>query len=186
MKKLTIILVLSFFSAGFALQQHAATQIVVPKSVYGNGGDVLSNSEYRMVGTLGQPFIGITQNPSNVNSVGFWYLATLTVITDVDETSSSVPGEFRLQQNYPNPFNPTTTITYNVREPSHVTLRIYNVAGQLVKTLVDDVVSPSPGGLHNVIWYGDTNTGEAAASGVYFYKLVTPGFTKTRKMVLLK
>jgi len=102
-------------------------------------------------------------------------------------TGVKVAAKNELRANYPNPFNPTTTITYNVRQTGHVTLRVYNVAGQLVKTLVDDVRAPAAGGgLHNVIWYGETNTGEPAASGVYFYKIVAQGFTQTKKMVLLK
>ncbi|MCH8275598.1 MAG: GNAT family N-acetyltransferase [Armatimonadetes bacterium] len=97
-----------------------------------------------------------------------------------------VVGRNVLMVNYPNPFNPTTTIRYNVRERGHVTLSVYNVAGQRVRTLVDDVRDPVQGGLHTVVWHGDSEAGQEVASGVYFYKLVTPGFTKTRKMVLLK
>ncbi len=97
-----------------------------------------------------------------------------------------VVGRNVLEVNYPNPFNPTTTIRYNVRERGHVTLSVYNVAGQRVRTLVDDVRDPVQGGLHTVVWHGDSEAGQEVASGVYFYKLVTPGFTKTRKMVLLK
>jgi len=91
-----------------------------------------------------------------------------------------------LEANYPNPFNPTTTIRFNIEQRGHVMLSVYNVAGQLVRTLVDDVREPAQGGLHSVVWYGESQAGEEVASGVYFYKLVTPGFTKTRKMVLLK
>jgi flagellar hook assembly protein FlgD len=65
-----------------------------------------------------------------------------------------------------------------------VTLRVYNVAGQLVRTLVDE--AQEPGRVRLVRWDGDNNTGEAISSGVYFYKLTTESFTKTRKMVLLK
>ncbi|MCZ6766702.1 MAG: T9SS type A sorting domain-containing protein, partial [bacterium] len=97
-----------------------------------------------------------------------------------------VVGRNVLKANYPNPFNPTTTIRYNMRERGHVTLSVYNVAGQLVRTLVDDVREPMQDGLHTVVWHGDSEAGQEVASGVYFYKLVTPGFTKTRKMVLLK
>ena len=90
-----------------------------------------------------------------------------------------------LANNYPNPFNPTTTIHYGVREQGHVTLRIYNVAGQLVRTLVDDVRMPLAGG-YTARWDGRSRAGQPVASGVYFYKLSTRSFAKTKKMVLLK
>ena len=85
----------------------------------------------------------------------------------------------------PNPFNPETTIRYGVRTRGHVTLKIYNVAGQLVRTLVDDIKSPRPGGFE-VTWDGRSDRGESAATGVYFYKLVAPEFAQTKKVVLLK
>jgi hypothetical protein len=90
-----------------------------------------------------------------------------------------------LAQNYPNPFNPPTTIKYSIKERAHITLKIYNVAGQLVKTLVDEVQNPRISG-YTILWNGKNNAGQQISSGVYFYRLVTKDFTKTRKMVLLK
>jgi len=89
-----------------------------------------------------------------------------------------------LDQNVPNPFNPTTTIRYQVKESGPVSLRIYNVAGQLVKTLVDG--HRNAGHLHEATWNGHNDGGQPVASGVYFYKLVAKGFTQTKKMVILK
>ncbi|MFQ5510959.1 MAG: T9SS type A sorting domain-containing protein [Candidatus Krumholzibacteriia bacterium] len=91
----------------------------------------------------------------------------------------------RLAQNYPNPFNPATTIRYSIREPGHVRLRVYNVAGQLVRTLANELQTPVAGGFA-VTWDGRNEAGSPVSSGIYFYKLVAPGFTRTRKMVLLK
>ncbi len=90
-----------------------------------------------------------------------------------------------LAQNYPNPFNPTTTIKYSIKERAHVTLKIYNVAGQLVKTLVNEEQNPRADGFA-VRWNGRSNEGNPVSSGVYFYKLVAKNFTQTKKMVLLK
>jgi hypothetical protein len=89
-----------------------------------------------------------------------------------------------LEQNYPNPFNPTTTIKYQIKETGYVSLRVYNVAGQLVRTLVDEQVKA--GVVNNVQWHGLNDAGQQVSSGVYFYKLVTTNFTQTKKMVLLK
>ncbi|UCG51501.1 MAG: T9SS type A sorting domain-containing protein [Candidatus Latescibacterota bacterium] len=90
-----------------------------------------------------------------------------------------------LDNNYPNPFNPVTTIRYGIEERGHVTLKIYNVAGQLVKTLVDEEQTPRADGFKPT-WDGTNNTGEPVSSGVYFYRLTTKGFSQTKKMVLLK
>ena len=102
-----------------------------------------------------------------------------------DPVAQENPGYVdNLAQNYPNPFNPTTTVRYSIKERAHVTLRIYNVAGQLVRTLVDEV--REPGISHSAGWNGRNGRGQVTASGVYFYKLVAKDFTETRKMVLLK
>ena len=91
----------------------------------------------------------------------------------------------RLEANYPNPFNPTTTIQYEIKNQGHVSLKIYNAAGQLVRTLVNEVQTPQIGGFE-VTWDGRSNAGQQVSSGVYFYRLVAKDFTQTKKMVLLK
>jgi hypothetical protein len=103
-------------------------------------------------------------------------------INELDVTL--VPMERNLlSQNYPNPFNPTTTINYLMPVAGKVNISVYNIKGQLVKTLIDDhqVV-----GNHSVVWDGDDSANRSVASGVYFYKIETNGHIETRKMVLLK
>ncbi len=97
-----------------------------------------------------------------------------------------VAFENRLDNAYPNPFNPTTTIKYSIAERAHVTLKVYNAAGQLVHTLVDEAQAPSAEGFSKG-WNGLNDKGQSVSSGVYFYKLtVSNGFSMTKKMVLLK
>jgi hypothetical protein len=91
----------------------------------------------------------------------------------------------KLGDAYPNPFNPTTTIEYSVRERAHVSLKVYNVAGQLVRTLVNEMQTPREAGFTKE-WNGMNDQGQPVSSGVYFYKLVTKNFSQTKKMVLLK
>ncbi len=91
----------------------------------------------------------------------------------------------RLDNAYPNPFNPTTMIKYSIAEAGPVSLKIYNAAGQLVRTLVHEEQSPRPEGF-TAVWNGLGNRGEEVASGVYFYKLTSTEFSQTKKMVLLK
>jgi hypothetical protein len=90
-----------------------------------------------------------------------------------------------LRDNFPNPFNPTTTIEYSIKEAGLVSLKVYNVAGQLVRTLVNEQGTPQVA-TFTVTWDGRNDAGEAVSSGVYFYKLVAQNFTQTKKMVLLK
>ena len=89
----------------------------------------------------------------------------------------------KLNQNYPNPFNPTTTINYTLKENSMVSLNIYNIKGQKVKQLVSDQVLA---GQHSVIWNGKDDNGKLVSSGIYFYKLKTKNYEKTKRMVLIK
>ncbi|MEJ2720426.1 MAG: T9SS type A sorting domain-containing protein, partial [bacterium] len=93
--------------------------------------------------------------------------------------------ENKLGDAYPNPFNPTTTIKYSIKENAHVSLKVYNVAGQLVRTLVDEMQAPTETGFTKE-WNGMNDQGQPVSSGVYFYKLVTKNFSQTKKMVLLK
>ncbi len=93
-------------------------------------------------------------------------------------TPTSVPATYALSQNYPNPFNPSTEIRYAVPAEAHVTLKIYNLLGQEVASLVDEV---KEAGHHTVSW----NAADQA-SGVYFYSLQTDDFSATKKMVFMK
>ena len=178
MKLLKITLILIAFSSAFAFQQRADERFVLKNSVLGNGGNVLSAGDYRIVGTLGQPFIGVAQGHSNANRVGFWYLANPMLATSVKQTMSNVPTEFQLQQNYPNPFNPTTTIEFALPKQSNVTLKLFDILGREVATLVDAELES---GVHKINF-----DGKDLASGMYFYRIHTEGFMKTKKLMLLK
>jgi hypothetical protein len=99
------------------------------------------------------------------------------------EVSGAMPSVTALHQNFPNPFNPFTRIRYQIAKPGRVSLRIYNVAGQLVRTLVDRTKRP---GYYEEVWKGDNDGGRTVASGVYFYRLETPGYSRSLKMVILR
>ena len=95
-----------------------------------------------------------------------------------DETTSAVIEDFKLYQNYPNPFNPVTIIQYKVGERQFVTLRIYNVLGKEVATLVDEEKSA---GIHDIKF-----DASQFASGIYFYRIQSGYFIQTKKMILLR
>lgn len=91
---------------------------------------------------------------------------------------SALPSAFRLAQNVPNPFNPITRITYDLPEPSDVTLNIYTLTGQHVATLVDQ---KQEAGTYHVTW-----DGSGFANGLYFYRLRAGSFVETKIMSLIK
>ncbi len=115
-----------------------------------------------------------------------WYAFTgAHVITAVeeDEKDDPVPSALRLEQNYPNPFNPTTVIRYAVPSPGPVTLRVYDAAGRLVRTLVDEA---KLAGNHTVTWNARDNAGRSVVSGMYFLRLSQGGTLSARKIVVLR
>jgi len=104
---------------------------------------------------------------------------------DADGRESTPDVKDALEQNVPNPFNPSTTIQYSISTSGHVSLRVYDVAGRVVRTLVDESQTPREGGYRST-WDGRSDAGHMVPSGIYFYRLVAPGHQETRKMLLLK
>jgi hypothetical protein len=103
-------------------------------------------------------------------------------VTDVDE-SSILPTDFSLAQNYPNPFNAATMINFALPEDGYVTLDIYNLLGQRVKTLFNGF---HQAGYLSLIWDGTDASGGKVASGLYFYRLTVDDNQITKRMTLLK
>ncbi|MDP8232597.1 MAG: choice-of-anchor J domain-containing protein, partial [Candidatus Zophobacter franzmannii] len=100
-----------------------------------------------------------------------------------NDTTPVVPEITRLRSNYPNPFNPETTISFDLKDNSDVIIDVYNVKGQRIATVVDRAFSA---GSHSVVWNGEDYNGSTASSGVYFYKMQSGTYTKTKKMILMK
>jgi hypothetical protein len=88
-----------------------------------------------------------------------------------------------LNGNYPNPFNPTTTINFSIKNSAPVSIEIFNLKGQKVKTLVDQ---PMTAGTHSVVWNGNDNNNQNVSSGVYYYRMTSGKYSATKKMVLMK
>jgi hypothetical protein len=98
------------------------------------------------------------------------------------EPGNQMPFKVALHQNYPNPFNPATTIRYDLTDATRVRLDVYNVLGQQVRSLVNDLQTP---GFKSVVWDARNDHGAHVSSGVYFYRIQIDSFVKTRKMLLL-
>ncbi|RKX26564.1 MAG: hypothetical protein DRP45_03270 [Candidatus Zixiibacteriota bacterium] len=123
--------------------------------------------------------ISTTRTNATVSQV----LMVQSTVTSVDPDEVSLPLGFVLHQNYPNPFNPSTVISFDLPEPSNVLLTVFNVLGQTVATPVNGSITAGP---HTVEWDGRNTNGSAVAGGVYFYRLITDGFSDVKKMILLK
>ncbi|MDX1373840.1 MAG: T9SS type A sorting domain-containing protein, partial [Nitrososphaeraceae archaeon] len=100
-----------------------------------------------------------------------------SIVTSVEETNSAV-NDYVLEQNYPNPFNPSTKISYRVKEGGFVSIKVYNILGSEVASLVNEY---QPAGNYNVDFKGSE-----LSSGIYLYKYTVNNFTQTRKMILEK
>lgn len=107
----------------------------------------------------------------------------------LNDSADKIPNSFVtiFYGNYPNPFNPSTTFKFSLSSNSKVSLNVYNVKGQLVKTLINEELES---GFHTVVWHGDDNSGKAASSGVYFSTMDAyngdKDFTSVKKIILLK
>jgi hypothetical protein len=106
------------------------------------------------------------------------------VITAVDDERGDVlPYRFELSQNYPNPFNPVTTIEYSIPTRSQVTIEIFNVLGQKVRTLVNEAKSV---GSYRIEWNSSDDAGKPVSTGVYLYRIKAGDVVQTKKMLLIK
>ena len=112
-----------------------------------------------------------------------YYQNTSAIVTSTQGDTPNLAQLFQLHQNYPNPFNPTTTITYNLPKHSNVTLKVYNLLGQEVKTLVQGTIAA---GQHAITWDGKDRFGKQVASGVYIYRLSAGARVQSRKFMFLK
>jgi hypothetical protein len=115
-----------------------------------------------------------------------WFLCSgelSDLATGIEDSKNNTPTDYSLKQNYPNPFNPETIIEFQLPETGIVTIKIYNMLGQLIKTLVDE---NKTAGSHSVKWNGKDENGKSAASGIYIYQMKTNGYQISKKMITLK
>jgi len=164
-------------------QQSEAGQVTVANAVV-NGAEVSGGGDIvRLTFRVLQEFEqdarfevaeGLVFDPSQLSNP-----AVVAGVLNIQST----PSEFALLQNFPNPFNPETTIGYNLAESADVSLHIYNVVGQVVRTLVAE---PQSAGRYQVRWNGMDDRGVPVSSGIYFYQVSAGKFQDVRKLMLLK
>jgi len=121
--------------------------------------------------------VGVAGDDDNGENSGSAYIYTNFVV-GVENDESEIPLSFSLDQNYPNPFNPSTTIRYSIPQYSNVVIKVYDVLGNEIETLVSEDKSV---GTYEITWYAQN-----LPSGIYFYQLKSESFVETKKMLLLK
>ena len=140
--------------------------------------------------TVGEQVVGSAQDDTLLATFGYWGRREFPTGTGIDDGKGALPPcTFALGQNYPNPFNPATNIPFELKEPSHVTLKVFDARGREVKELVN-----GRWGTGKFIADFDVRHGGSAtiATGIYFYQIIISGetthqtFTETRKMMVIK
>lgn len=162
---------------------------------YAISDDNFDDSVVMSPGQEANQFVATIQMPAGSNTALFYFTA---ISADGDTTRHPVGNDsfrfsngevtidrdFHLAQNFPNPFNPTTTISFNLAADGQVTLAIFNILGQRIRTLIDRQASRA--GSHSMDWDGTNDDGELVSAGVYFYMLQTANFIEVKKMIMIR
>ncbi|RLC56113.1 MAG: hypothetical protein DRH89_06365, partial [Candidatus Cloacimonadota bacterium] len=170
---------------------YPSTIINIPSSPFEEGTPVFAgNIDWELVELDLSAYSGTAQIRFVFGSASLftgegWYIDDIHYSNTTGSNNDTIiPITNQLYSNFPNPFNPTTTISFDIAQASSfVTLDIYNIKGQKVKTLVNDDLEV---GKHTILWNGKDDSGKSVSSGIYFYKMKTAKYTSTRKMILMK
>ena len=158
-------------------------QLEITRHLVASGGAISSNAEYGIKSSVGQPLINFTSGSDNNLWLGFWN--TNQSLVDVND-KELLPDKFEIFQNFPNPFNPSTQIKYSIPEISNVRLEIFNVLGERISILVNQIREPG--------FYITKFNASNLASGLYIYRIHAKSvrndskqnFIEVKKMMLLK
>lgn len=173
-RKRTILILVAIFlicSSSFA---HAVSSY----GILTTGCVTASSSQYITYGTVGQSVIGKVSDANWNTDAGFLSQVSLNIINPIPDKVEELTFAFSLSEAYPNPFNPITTINFSLARESHVSLKVYNVTGQNVVALKDEMM---PAGRYSVVWNAVN-----MPTGLYFYALKADGYSETKKMMLVK
>jgi len=146
-------------------------------SGFSNGFGLSNSTNSTTISVAGQSFAGTSTNGNSKIISGFLAYAS-TIVTDVSDEQEIIPTVYKLNQNYPNPFNPSTVISWQLPVSSHVLLKIYDILGNEVATLVDENKETG--------FYETRFDGSSLASGMYIYRLSTGAYVSTKKMLMIK
>lgn len=170
-------LIIKIFLLLILSPQIMLSQNQMPYGVAGSGGGKLSSSANILEFTIGESVVGKCSNPTNLGVMGFWSVYQQDVLTSVEE-EELLPVQYKLEQNYPNPFNPVTTIKFAVAERSRVIIKVYNIAGEEIVTLVNEEKDRG--------WYEVKFGANGISSGIYLCRMQAGNYVTIKKMMLLK
>ena len=168
---LSSVLLLFLFS-GILIAQNQ-----IPISVINSGGERQSNANYVITGTLGQVSVDLSTTTNFNMQSGFWHLYYQDVVVNVED-EDILPLTYKLEQNYPNPFNPSTIIKFAVPERTRVLIKVYDILGGEITTLVNEELDAG--------WYEKTFDASALSTGVYIYRIQAGSYVNTKKMLMIK
>ncbi len=180
-----------YYHGGAPIQNNGVNQVwnnvILKDAIYfGTGASSILSTSHN---SYDYAALEHTEYPYAMNDMAIYYYGTMyavgengKVLLASDEitgvSNNSLPSDFKLSQNYPNPFNPSTTVKYQIPKQLHVSIKVFDMSGKEIVTLVNKV---EKAGTHEV-----TFNAEKYSSGVYFYRIFTEGFTETKKMILVK
>jgi hypothetical protein len=167
----SLLVFLFFISPILIAQNHISI------AVLSNGGEKQSNANYTIVGTVGQVGVDLTTTSSYQVQSGFWNVYYQDVIVDIED-EEVLPIVYKLEQNYPNPFNPSTVIKFAVPERCIVLIKIYDILGNEILTLVNEEMESG--------WYQKVFNASGYSSGMYIYRMQAGNYVSTKKMLLVK
>ena len=165
------------FSLLLSIHLQTFSQNQISFAVNGNGGGIQTNSSYILLGTLGQSSIGKGENTINQSQAGFWSMYYQNIISKVED-DDIFPNQFMLEQNYPNPFNPSTIIKFGIPERANVVIKIYDILGSEVITLINQEM--------DIGWYEVQFNASNYSSGIYIYRMQAGNYISTKKMLMVK
>lgn len=146
-------------------------------SVFTNGFGFSNSGDFAATSSAGESFAGVSTNVNSKIVSGF-LAYTSSIITGLTDELEIIPTVYNLSQNYPNPFNPSTIINYQIPVEGFITLKVYDILGNEVKSLVNE---NKPAGIYNINF-----DASGLASGMYIYKLTAENYISTKKMLMIK
>lgn len=173
MKRRANLLLLLYLAASLP----SAGQYTVKKSTLTNGSANQYKANGRTAGSIGQPLIGKSSNSDYTVKTGYWAQPAVNV-TDVATVTENRPLHFVLAQNFPNPFNSSTTIHFSLAQTSRVSLRIYDITGRELMTLLE---GEKQAGEYKVLLQAGS-----LSSGVFFIRMTADYFSAVRKLLVIK
>lgn len=146
------------------------------------GASTSTSASYRLSATIAQPEAGNLTGGAYAMHGGFWHGTETPTDVSPELPEGNGPLVFRLHGNAPNPFKAATSIQFSLEQTEHVELRVYDLAGRLVCTVLERDLGP---GRHQVVWEGRTETGRRVAHGIYMLRLTAGKLEARRKMALV-